>query len=96
MELKGEALKKIQEKFSKVLVIITNEYLMVSLDLLGKIDSRMRQAKGTRNMTFKGVSVVLVGNQGQLLSVGGTPPYGKSENHFVYKQNWLILHSRRL
>ena len=36
VELKGEALKKIKEKFSKVLVIIIDEYSMVSLDLLEK------------------------------------------------------------
>ena len=59
MELKGESLKKIQDRFDKVLVAIIDEYSMVSLDLLGKIDSRLRQAKGRRDVCFGGVNVVL-------------------------------------
>ena len=42
----------------------------------------MCQDKGTRDKSFGGVSVVLVGDPGQLLPVGGTPLYGKSDKLF--------------
>ena len=37
VELKGDSLKKIQDRFNEALVVIIDEYSMVSLDLLGKL-----------------------------------------------------------
>ena len=37
MELKEDSLKKIQDRFNEALVVIIDEYSMVSLDLLGKL-----------------------------------------------------------
>ena len=37
VELKGDSLKKIQDRLNKVLAVIIDEYSMVSLDLLGKL-----------------------------------------------------------
>ena len=37
VELIGDSLEKIQYRFNKVLVVIIDEYSMVSLDLLGKL-----------------------------------------------------------
>ena len=55
---------------------------MVSLDLLGKIESRLRQAKGSRDVYFGGINVILVRDPGQLLAIGGTPLYGHSDKPF--------------
>ena len=37
VELKEDSLKKIQDRFNEALVVIIDEYSMVSLDLLGKL-----------------------------------------------------------
>ena len=86
MELTGESLTKIQDRFDNVFVVIIDEYAMVSLDLLGKIESRLRRAKGRRDVPVGCVNVILVGDPGQLLPVGGTPLYEHSVNHFVCKE----------
>ena len=69
---------------------------MVSLYLVGKIESRLRQAKERRDVTSGGVNVILVGDPGQLLPVGGTPPYGQPINHFVCKEKLHMQIPRRL
>ena len=96
VELRGDSLKKIPDSFNKVLVVTINEYSMVSLDLLGKIESRSRQAKGRRDVPYGGVNVILVGDPGQLLPVGGTPLYGQSDQPFFCKEKLHIQISRRL
>ena len=47
---------------------------MLSQVKLAQIDKRLRQATG-KNTFFRGISVILVGNPGQLLPVCGTPLY---------------------
>ena len=49
---------------------------MLSQVMLCKIDQRLRQAKNC-NSTFGGISVILIGDPGQLLPVGGSPLYDK-------------------
>ena len=48
---------------------------MVSQVLLAQIDKRLRQATGKNNTYFGGISIILVGDPGQLLPVGGSPLY---------------------
>jgi ATP-dependent DNA helicase PIF1 len=47
---------------------------MLSQALLAQIDKRLRQATG-KNTFFGGISMILVGDPGQLLPVGGSPLY---------------------
>ena len=42
----------------------------------------MRQAKGRRDVSFGGINVILVGDSGQLLLVGGTPLHVHSDKPF--------------
>ena len=42
--------------------------------MLGKIDRRLRQAKNKYHL-FGGISVILIGDPGQLLPVGQSPLY---------------------
>ena len=48
-----------------MLVVISDEYSMVSLDLLGRIESRLRQAKGRQDVSYGGVDVLVVGDPGK-------------------------------
>lgn len=71
----GQKLKNLQDKFSAIMHIIIDEYSMLSQVMLGIIDKRLRQATGIENEFFGGISVILIGDPGQLLLVGGAPLY---------------------
>ena len=47
---------------------------MLSQCMLAQIDTRLRQATG-HNVYFGGISMILIGDPGQLLPVGGSPLY---------------------
>ena len=69
--LKSKPLKEIQQEFNDIEMILIDEYSMLSQVMLNKIDLRLRQAKNN-NKIFGGISVVLIGDPGQLLPVGKT------------------------
>jgi hypothetical protein len=48
---------------------------MVHQVMLAVIDKRLRQATGKYDLYFGGISVILVGDPGQLPPVGGSPLY---------------------
>ncbi|MFO0089655.1 MAG: ATP-dependent RecD-like DNA helicase, partial [bacterium] len=79
--LNGEAAANLEKEFSKVKVVIIDEFSMLSQPILGKIDKRLKQAKGNSE-PFGGVSVILVGDPAQLPPVGGTPLHGSIEKDF--------------
>lgn len=55
-------------------LLIIDEYSMLSQIMLAKIDLRLQQAK-SKNISFGGISVVLIGDPRQLLPVGGSSLY---------------------
>ena len=79
--LNGPALKALPERFAKVKVIIIDEFSMVSQPLMGKIDFRLREAKGIQK-PFGGVSVNIVGDPGQLPPVAAPCLFGNSTQAF--------------
>ena len=72
VQLKGVALRDLQEKFSSLELIIVDEFSMLGLNLLGKIDQRLRQAKN-RDQPF--------GDYAQLPPVLATPLFGKAKQN---------------
>jgi ATP-dependent DNA helicase PIF1 len=72
--LNGSTLANFQNKFKDITHIIIDEYSMVHQVMLAVIDKRLRQATG-RDEWFGGISVILVGDPGQLPPVGGSPLY---------------------
>ena len=75
MDLKGDRLKILQEKFKDKTHVIIDEYSMVSQIMLAQIDKRLRQATGFHDKFFGGLSIILVGDPAQLLPVMGSPLY---------------------
>lgn len=74
-------------------LLFYNEYSMLSQALLGLIDNRLRQATGKHEELFGGVAIILTGDPGQLLPVGGTPLYQyppttqlASQGYYCYQQ----------
>ena len=74
-DLSGEQLQTLQNTFKDCHYLIIDEYSMLSQMLCAQIDKRLRQATGKRNSYFGGISIILVGDPGQLLPVGGSPLY---------------------
>jgi hypothetical protein len=67
---------ELQQEFNNIELIVIDEYSMLSQIMLNKIDQRLRQAKN-KNLQFGGISVILIGDPGQLLPVGGLPLHDK-------------------
>lgn len=74
-KLKTEKLAKMQNRFRNIKLVIIDEYSMLSDKMLGKIDQRLRQARGNPNDFFGGLSMILVGDLAQLPPVAAIPVY---------------------
>lgn len=74
-ELQGVALRKLQEDLSEVTYIIIDEYSLIGQNMLGWIDSRLKQATGLLTKPFGGISIILVGDNAQLPPVCDKPLY---------------------
>ena len=66
--LKSDKLKKLQEEFEHVKFLIIDEFSMISQKLFGKINRRIQEIKAN-SFHMGGLSVILVGDPGQLLPV---------------------------
>ena len=65
-DLKGQSLKKLQDNMSGIKCIIVDEYSVIGQKLFGWIHRRCKQATGCQNIPFRGISIILVGDIGQL------------------------------
>ena len=75
--LENQSLAKLQKTFKSISHVIIDEFSMMSQAILAKIDGRLRQAKCQPTLPFGGLSVILTGDPGQLLPVGGNALYCK-------------------
>ena len=71
----GEKLNQLQLQLKDKTHVIIDEYSMLSQSLFAQIDQRLRQATGKKQDFFGGLSIILVGDPGQLLPVAGSPLY---------------------
>jgi ATP-dependent exoDNAse (exonuclease V) alpha subunit len=70
--------RAMQNDFSSIDVIICDEYTMLNCNMLALIDLRCRLAKNKRDVSFGGMTIILVGDPGQLPPVSGKPLWTKS------------------
>ena len=75
--LNGSKLAALQETFTNIQLVIIDEYSMVSLPMFGKMDARLREAKG-KGIFFGGVLMVLVGDPDQLPPVASPSLYSQT------------------
>jgi hypothetical protein len=78
--LENENLAKLQADFEEVEILVIDEFSMMSQIMFAKIDSRLRQAKNNNKM-FGGISIILIGDPGQLLPVKGSTLYDQKLNN---------------
>jgi hypothetical protein len=96
LPLKNDRLKELQLEFQEVNYLIIDEFSMLSQVMFGKIDQRLRQAKNN-NCTMGGISIILIGDPGQLLPVCGSSLYnsklsnGLAMNGFLSYQKFQIV-----
>ena len=91
-DLKGKPLQQLQSNLENVQYLIIDEYSFIGQSLLGWIDNCCRQATGQTDMTFGGISIILVGDIAQLPPVVDKPLF-----HFMPKtekqiQGFLLYH----
>ena len=78
-ELQGAALQRLQLRFSGKHYLILDEMSMLGQRTLAWLDKRLRQATGKLHVPLGGISVLLLGDFGQLPPVGDraiySPPF---------------------
>ncbi len=75
----------LQTKFKSIRYLIVDEYSMVGCELLKRIDSRLRQAKGQPHELFGGISILLCGDFKQLPPVADTCLWFTDVEYLVYR-----------
>ena len=70
----------LQEKFRRTFMVIFDECSMIGRQMMGRIDSRLRQAKGV-SAALGGLSVVAVGDPGQCEAICDQQMYDARPHH---------------
>ena len=89
-DLTGQSLIRLQTSLADIKYIITDEYSMLGLCSLGWIDKRCRKATGKKDENFGGLSLILIGDQGQLPPVGDRPLYHSTPTSEIAQQGHLL------
>ena len=90
--LTGESLVRLQNNLKGISYIIIDEYSMLGQAMLGWIDRRCRQATGKTDEVFGGLSIILVGDPGQLPPVADKPLYHSKPMTPLSEQGHLAYH----
>ena len=90
--LTGESLVRLQNNLKGISYIIIDEYSMLGQAMLGWIDRRCRQATGKTDEVFGGLSIILVGDPGQLPPVADKTLYHSKPMTPLSEQGHLAYH----
>ena len=88
--LENQSLLKLQNNFKYITHVIIDEFSMMSQSTIAKIDGRLKQAKCQPNLPFGGISIILTGDPGQLLPVGGSTLYDKRLKNQLNMSGYVI------
>ena len=91
-ELTGQGLVRLQNSLKGIAYIIIDEYSMLGQTMLRWIERRCRQATGKSDEVFGGLSIILVGDPGQLPPVADKPLYHSKPTSSVGEQGHLAYH----
>ena len=73
--LKSSALAKLQSDLNGVKYLILDEFSVIGQNMFGWINRRCKQATGCSTVPFGGMSIILVGDIGQLPSISDQVMY---------------------
>ncbi|XP_028394514.1 ATP-dependent DNA helicase PIF1-like [Dendronephthya gigantea] len=74
-ELQGDSLQRLQLRLEGKRFLIINEMSMIGHKMLSWLDNRLRAGTGKEDVPFGGMSIILMGDFGQLPAVGDRPMY---------------------
>ncbi len=74
-DLQGDSLQRLQLRLEGKRFLIVDEMLMIGHKMLSSLDNRLRAGTGNQDIPFGGMSVILMGDFGQLPPVGDKPMY---------------------
>ena len=74
-DLQGSSLASLQQRLAEIQYIIIDEVSMLGQYMIAWVDRRLCQATGHQDKPFGGLSIILVGDLGQLPPVGDWPLY---------------------
>ena len=74
-ELQGDSLQRLQVRLEGKSFLIVDEMSMIGHKMLSSLDNRLRAGTGKVDIPFGGMSVILMGDFGQLPPVGDRPMY---------------------
>ena len=74
-DLQGDSLQRLQLRLEGKRFLIVDEMSMIGHKMLSSLDNRLRAGTGKEDIPFGGMSVILMGDFGQLPPVGDKPMY---------------------
>ncbi|XP_028394466.1 uncharacterized protein LOC114518659 [Dendronephthya gigantea] len=74
-ELQGDSLQRLQLRLEGKRFLIIDEMSMIGHKMLSWLDNRLRAGTGKEDVPFGGMSIILMGDFGQLPPVGDRPMY---------------------
>ena len=88
--LQGDRLQDLQNKFSRVGILVIDEKSMIGQEIVSCISQRLQEAKPhTSHLPFGGLSIIILGNWKQLPPVGDSSLYNakskKPMGHNLYR-----------
>ena len=88
-DLSGQSLSRLQESLKVIDYILIDEYSMLGQTAFGWIDRRCKQATGCFDKVNGGISIILIGDPGQLPPVADKPLYHAQPSNAIGEQGYL-------
>ena len=70
LEMGSDRLKELEKNVGELWMLVLDERSMTGAKHLSYIDSRLKQATGKDDIAFGGISIVMVGDDGQITPIG--------------------------
>ena len=89
-DLQGPSLARLQHRLTGKQYLIIDEMSMLGQRMMAWVDKRLRQATGHLDKPLGGISVILIGDFGQLPPVGDKPLYFQNPQHPIAQHGHSI------
>ena len=88
-DLSGQSLSRLQDSLKDIDYILIDEYSMLGQTTFGWIDKRCKQATGCYDKVNGGISMILIGDPGQLPPVADKPLYHAQPSNPIGEQGYF-------
>ena len=91
-DLTGQTLLRLQENLKDINYILNDEYSMLRQTTFGWINKCCKQTTGFYNKVNGGISMILIGDPGQLRPVADKPLHHAQPSNAIGDQGYLTYH----